>query len=406
MFAGNALDDRLTGKTADWFFAVLTLRFALWFYSRVLRAAAVAGRKQRIAWVELGYDAGMSFGLVIWGILGLAVGMVLALLVDAALQLAAGVLDIWAHRVPAAVDQIPQGLEAQADSVKPVDEPLRPEGQDGRVDDPGRPLVDVRGTRPLNYRWYWKMAAAAVLLTVGIQIVAFSASHQLTEQFAPYVIAAFYIGVAAAAVVCRATEARLQWPTGLATIRGRIDGVIMRSMIRPAAILRDGLHDFRLGKSRRQPLDEAVKRQLATGRALPVQFSLVAVLSAVSLGIAIFGVARHGWGTILINGAPLPTKSTLVLSMLGQGETLLLACVGLSALFYEILALALLERIGEEDAVAGVRVVRTYGLMGVGAAVSLWVFGRLGMSPIAWSLAVTGAVLLSIVLVWRRNEIR
>jgi len=48
-----------------------------------------------------------------------------------------------------------------------------------------------------------------------------------------------------------------------------------------------------------------------------------------------------------------------------------------SAFFYEILALALIDRIGLEDRYASSSgmVIRTYGMMGIGAAISLWLFG-------------------------------
>src|SRR5262245_16530583 len=65
VYLNFAVDGRLGGRVASCFFALLSLRFGLWFYSRVMRAGAAAGRDQKIAWVELGYYLGTSMGLVI-----------------------------------------------------------------------------------------------------------------------------------------------------------------------------------------------------------------------------------------------------------------------------------------------------------------------------------------------------
>lgn len=378
LFAAFAVQDKLVGEAAYPFFAVLSLRFALWFYSRVLRAGAAAGQQQRIAWVELGYYVGMSLGLIIWGVFGLALGMVPALIVDAILQLAAGIIDLFTHHAPdpATEQQATDVLEVEADSVGPplVDRLLEPGGGAEGMEARSGVVVSVAVpeavllARPVGYRWYWRMSGAVVLSTVGVQVVTFSVSHQLTEQFAPYVLASFYLGVAIAAALCRATTVRLTW----------------------------------LGAGAGQPGRATIR---ATVRHVPraYSFALVAALLATNLGVGIFGIALWGWGTILqSNGAALPENAPLELSMLGPGEILLIGHVGLAALIYEILALALLDRIGEED--GGPQVVRTYGLMGVGSAVSLWALGVAGCSPVAWAMAVGGCILPAVLLVRRRNE--
>ena len=78
------------------FFILLTIRFSLWFFSRVKRASESSGKEQSIAWVEFGYYFGMVLGLVVWKLSGFTISLIAALLLDFILQCCAGLLDIKA----------------------------------------------------------------------------------------------------------------------------------------------------------------------------------------------------------------------------------------------------------------------------------------------------------------------
>ena len=90
IFTNYAQNAKLSGVAGLLFFLLLSIRFGFWFYSRVSRAAVVAGLQQRIAWVELGYFSGMIFGLIMWKFIGIDITITTAFLIDDHLQLCAG----------------------------------------------------------------------------------------------------------------------------------------------------------------------------------------------------------------------------------------------------------------------------------------------------------------------------
>ena len=99
IFLTYANNNVLSGIFAVAFFFLLSVRFAFWFYSRVIRASTVAGQQQRIAWVELGYYSGIILGLIIWKFFGIELTMDFALIIDACLQLVAGSIDLQTSRI-------------------------------------------------------------------------------------------------------------------------------------------------------------------------------------------------------------------------------------------------------------------------------------------------------------------
>ena len=186
------------------FFSLLSIRFALWFYSRTLRVSNVAAQQHTIAFVEFGYYAGMIMGMVVWPLLGLGVGMAAALMIDVGLQLCAGVIDVYTYYInPPAYPNI--------------------HTQDASV--------AIREQESIDTAWCWRLVLSAALLTVGTQGVIFDLAHYFSENFSPYILACFYLGASIAAIACKKLHIRLDWqPTQNAvtyaclcfTIMGRV----------------------------------------------------------------------------------------------------------------------------------------------------------------------------------------
>lgn len=158
-----------------------------------------------------------------------------------------------------------------------------------------------------------RMAIAVVALTVGIQIVAMNLAHDLAGgRLAPYVLAVFYLGVAVAAIACGTAKATFGWPH---------DGPVAGRFARLA------MHRFR--------------------------FPYGIVVAAAGLGICMASVSTgRGWSVGLVLG-----------------------CIIVAAFLYEVLALALLDRIGEEHATG---VVWAYGFMAFFGAAVLWMLEAAG----------------------------
>ena len=167
------------------FFALLSIRFALWFYSRTLRISRVAAQQHTIAFVELGYYVGMITGMVIWPLFGLGVGMAAALMIDVGLQLCVGVIDLYTYYInPPTYPNI-----HSEDLSFPVNEHLE--------------SIDVG--------WCWRLVLSAALLGVGTQGVIFDLAHYFSENFSPYILACFYLGASIAAIACKRLHIRLDW---------------------------------------------------------------------------------------------------------------------------------------------------------------------------------------------------
>lgn len=175
-------ENRLTNLPGIIFFFLLSVRFGFWFYSRVLRAASVAGQQQRIAWVELGYYSGMIAGLILWNIIGLEFGIGTALIIDACLQFTAGYIDLY-------------GNQNDSSTVQPSNIKI---------------IADKKFIK-FNDKWYWKLTLSVVLLTIGTQVVIFNLAHQANESITSYVLGFYYFGVSVAAYFCRVFNIQMEW---------------------------------------------------------------------------------------------------------------------------------------------------------------------------------------------------
>ena len=208
-----------------------------------------------------------------------------------------------------------------------------------------------------NKIWGWRLAIAVMLLTVGVQVIIFNLAHQVSNHFSPYMLAIFYLGAAASAVFCKRFNVRLEWNLHAAKNRGY------------ATIIFDKYGDNK-----------------------KISFLLLNILSAFSVAAVILIVYRH-LGTINIH------------KLFGIEEFWLLAFVFISTFFYEIITLSLLDRIGleEKDSPHRGMVLRTYGIMSIAAAVSLWLLEIAPGSIFYLFLTLICCFFFTFLSIWRRN---
>ncbi len=334
IFENYAVNGKLTSIAAALFFFLLSIRFGFWFYSRVIRASATAGQKQRIAWVELGYYVGMIFGLIIWKFIGIDIALTTALMIDAALQFSAGFLDLRTSQL----------LITQLHSSQPTEQTTitASNKNDGAYD-------KMSG---------WRLAFSVVFLTVGVQAVIFNLTHHVAEYFSSFIIAAFYFGASIAAIICKKHKIQLDWKQSI-----RQDSAYAK------------IYTGKMGENKSS------------------SYLLIGITSAFFVTLSVFGA--NYW----------LTDSPVVILNLQWGEIFLLLCIFCSAFFYEILALAILDRIGLEEQYSNHKgmIIRTYGLMGIGAAISLWIFGLTNSSLLGLLFTLIVCLLVSILTVWKRN---
>lgn len=303
------------------FFLLLSLRFGFWFYSRVLRARQAAGLQQRIAWVECGYTVGMILGLLL-SVGAFNLTLVSALIFDALLQVGAGVLDFSAKE-----DVIPSLPTAEKDKLKPK----------------------LSQMRHAKNTWCWRLAFAATLLTVGVQVIVFNLSHFVAENFAPFILAFFYLGASLAAIVGKRYQIRLEWKESF------------HSRFSYAAIY--------------------------SKQNKPFSFLFSASLASIFVIIIILAILNWHWGRFAFQ----------------SNAVLLSFFIAAAAFFYEILLLAILDRIKiEENIHSNNMIVRTYGLMGITAAFSFWFFSATKSAAMGLSLSLLGCFLITMVAVRKR----
>lgn len=292
IFKEHAYNNVLSGISAVVFFLFLSLRFGLWFFSRAIRASSVARQNQSIAWVELGYYSGMILGLILWKCTGIDINLATALIIDASLQFAAGMMDLRGYKLATPTPEITNALNENISFAKSYSSKLG-----------------------------IKLGLAVIFLTVGIQVIILSLTHQFSEYLSSWIIATFYFGAAIAAYVSKKLKIQLKW---INTRNKSTCGTLYFG---------NGVNIYKISSIN------------------------IGILSALSVG-----------ATILITTNHL--------------EIWLLVFTFLSAFFYEILALALLDKIGHEEQLSNRpgMLIRTYGLMGTSAAVGLWVIGLMNSS--------------------------
>lgn len=206
--------------------------------------------------------------------------------------------------------------------------------------------------------WGWRLATAVMLLTVGVQVIIFNLAHQVSSQFSPYMLAIFYLGAAVSAVFCKRFNVRLEWISPTTTHQGY------------AAIF--------LGKSKSN------KTQLS--------LLWLNMLSCLCIAAVVILVYRH---LHLMNSS----------SSFSSDEFWLLAFIFIGTFSYEIIALALIDRIGleEKDSPHRGMVMRTYGIMSIAAAVSLWLLQIAHGAIVYLLLTLICCFLFTFLAVWRRN---
>lgn len=315
-----SINAKLVDTPAVIFFAFLSIRFGFWFYSRVLRASLAAGQQQKIAWVELGYFAGMIGGLIVWTILEIEIDIESALIMDACLQFCAGIIDLCVGRT--ALPPSKFTLQTSAISSNPFC---------------GRYLI-----------------SSIIFLTIGIQVVIFSLAHQVSVHFTPLILSFYYLGASIAAIYCKKFQIYLEWNTNSKISFAKI---FLGSKINSRGI----------------------------------SFIIHSILSFVCVAIAIYGVIYWQWG--------------LDSSIFKVETILLLFLIFTSAFFYEILALAILDRVGLEERSYSNQnmLMRAYGLMGIGAAISLWLLSLLKNSAISLFSTLFFCVVFSVLFTRRKT---
>lgn len=315
LFSCFSSDGSLSGVYGSLFFVILSIRFGFWFYSRVLRASEAAGYQRHIAWVELGYYAGIILGLIIWQFINIPISISSILLIDAAVQLLAGLLDYLCTTkkyLQEASDKVEQKIVASNQSEK--------------------------------ISWCWRLAVSIMLLTVGVQVVVFSLAHAATPDVSAYMLAIFYLGVAVAASLYKKLDISLQW------------------------------------KSRQKNIGYAV---ILFGQ-YKVSFFIVSLFAAMLIFSSIMFSSYYQF----------------------MFKNIMYAAIFFAAFFYEILALAILDRIGLEEKSnnqSGM-IIRAYGLMGIGAAVSFWMLDWVSGSSANLLILMSTCFLFSVMVLLRRRD--
>lgn len=165
--------------------------------------------------------------------------------------------------------------------------------------------------------WLLKLSIAIVLLTIGVQVVIFNLSHHVAESFGVYILAIFYFGVASAAFAASKFKVLLYWDKNIANIT------------------------------------------LKNGK----KFNLLISASVSAIFVLMTAAILNPNNFILINAC--------------FRNCFICLFVFIASFIYEIISLAILDRIGyEEKAIqSSGMVMKTYGLMGLGSAIGLWLLG-------------------------------
>lgn len=225
---------------------------------------------------------------------------------------------------------------------------------------------DVTMSLQANNAWIWRLVMAVVFLTIAIQTIIFYSAHQVAIWFTPYILAFFYFGVSIAAYCYKKFNFQLEWITR----KNHLSGFAMIS----------------------SDNKKYTKK---------ISFLFAGMLTAICTSIAVFGIIIWGWGALP------PIESNTFLQMISLREVVLLLFVIVAAFLYEILALAILDRIGLEEKSIKRQgmLIRAYGLMGVGGAVCLWVLGVSESAMMGLLFTLGLCLLFAFSFVWKRSEI-
>lgn len=204
--------------------------------------------------------------------------------------------------------------------------------------------------------WGWRLAISVMLLTVGVQVIIFSLAHQVSNDFSPYMLAIFYLGAAFSSIFCKKFNVRLEWNLLLSTNRGY------------AAIL--------FGKTEHNK---------------GISFLLLNILAALSVA-----------ATVIIT-MYLDVTQIKTLNIAGFW---LLSFIFISTFFYGIIELAILDRIGLEEKNSSNRgmVLRTYGIMSIAAAISLWLLEMVHGAIFYLLATLIICFMLTFFSIWKRSS--
>ncbi len=200
--------------------------------------------------------------------------------------------------------------------------------------------------------WCWKLAGAVVFITIGVQVVIFNMAHYVAEVLGSYILATFYLGVATAAFMCSKYNVLISWDH-----ENNLAAIITNN----------------------------------TKKTMKFNFLFLILMLAFAVIVVI---------------SQIYTNESTIDSVFFNG---LYVCifVFIAAFIYEAISLSLLDRIGYEETKLGVSgmIMRTYGLMGLGAAIGFWTLGLMDDHLI--SSLITLAICLSVatIFVLKRNSI-
>jgi hypothetical protein len=321
------------------FYLLLSGLFSLLFVPRILRSDIAAGDKQKIGWVEFCYSAGMVMGILAWTGITKWQGTIAfetVLYMNAGFQISAGLLDIFSSYFSPATDT------HKASTAK------------------------TKAILPLNWSLYSKVTIAAIALIIGIQVVSFEFRSAL--EFPVIAFASFYFGTAVAALTYSMIKTKLELPCAARDASGFLT-----------------IH-FR-GKTRRVP------------------FTLFSILAALPLLLAVAGnLYRLTWACskmVCPNSEPTCLESSKICPVDNfMVQAMLLLLMVISAFLFEWVVLALLDFIGLEAREKNREglVAMTFGLMGIGAAVSIGLFNYLGIQQrghYVWLIALVVCVIVA-----------
>lgn len=185
VFLNYSIDGQLIFTASSLvFFALLSIRFAFWYYARSIRVSLMIEQKQNMAMVEFSYYAGLIIGLIGWNFFG-HIGIKIALIVDVIFQFMAGCIDRYAYKIINSSHMVIRKITAEIE----------------------KKIVNQK----TNYSWCWKLCFSTAILVIAIQSPIFVLTHYFPAEFNAYVIAALYTGTAIAAILCKHTGMKVEW---------------------------------------------------------------------------------------------------------------------------------------------------------------------------------------------------
>ena len=110
------------------------------------------------------------------------------------------------------------------------------------------------------------------------------------------------------------------------------------------------------------------------------------------------------WKRLDYNG--LTPNQYFDINILRFADLLLLVSIATAAFFCEILVIALINQIGENEKASDINglVIKSYGFIAIGSAISLVVLGKIPNLELGW-LVTTGLCLIGTnLLIWKRTK--